>query len=164
MKYRYKPYFLVTAMMFSSAAIADKFYVGIDPGQLKFDQEFLVDTDNFGLVAGYRWNGWGVESVINFSEAESDIWGGDQVVNMYHLYGTYQTEGQYYLKARLGLSNERYTIENREAREVFDDVHSGVARGVGVGVRFDNIKSELEYTWLGGSLQLLTLGIRYEIQ
>ncbi|MFK7856786.1 MAG: hypothetical protein AB8B79_21895 [Granulosicoccus sp.] len=159
---RYKIYVVAIAMIFSSGAIADDFHIGIDFGNLKFDQEFLVDTENIGLVAGYNWNDWGIESVINFSETKSNFSGGDQAVRMYHLYGTYQTEGQYYFKAKFGLTNERYTIDNREGQRVFNDVHSGIARGIGVGFRLNSVKSELEYTWLGGSLELLTFGIRYE--
>ncbi len=150
MKFRDKIYFLATAMIFSSGAVAEDFYIGIDFGKLKFDQEFLTDTENIGLAAGYSWNGWGIESVVNFSETKSDVWGGDQVIRMYHLYGTYQTEGQCYFKAKVGLTNERYTIDNREGQEVFDDVHSGIARGIGIGFRLNSVKSELEYTWLGG--------------
>lgn len=164
MKFRGKIYVLVIAVILPVAAIAEEFYVGMDLGKLKFDQVFLADAENFGLTAGYNWKNWGIEGVLNFNETKSDMFGGDQVIKMYHLYGIYQTAGQYYLKAKIGLTNERYAIDNGEGQEVFDDVHSGVARGIGVGVRYRSVKSELEYTWLGGSLQLLTLGVSYRFK
>jgi len=154
--------FIALALLFSPCyAVAEEFYVGIDAGKLSFEQDFLSDTNNYGVVLGYTWNRWALEGVINFNDTENDSIGGDQIVGMYHLYGVYRTEGRYYLKAKAGITNERYSIENSEGEEVMNDVHSGIARGIGFGIRTNTASVELEYSWLGGSLELLNLGFKY---
>jgi len=155
------PFIALTLLFSPGHAVAEEFYVGIDAGKLSFEQAFLADTSNYGVVLGYAWNRWTLEGIINLNETENNNTGGDQIVGMYHLYGVYRTEGRHYLKAKAGITNERYSIKNGEGEEVMNDVHSGIARGIGFGFRTNVASVELEYSWLGGSLELINLGLKY---
>lgn len=153
-------FLVVLLMAFSKTSIGDDFYVGMDVGDLSFDQQALSSATNYGLVLGHRWDSWSLEAVINSSETDNVIYK-DQSVDMYHLYGAYRTSGKYYLKLKAGLTYEKYSFHHTAFNKRYTDEHVGIARGIGLGAKFAPISIELEYSWLGGSLELVNLGMRY---
>lgn len=153
---------LLFISVFSKSTYAGDFYVGTDLNNLQFEQTGFETTNAYALVAGYELNRWSIEGSYNFSKTNNKYFGGDQKVNMYHLYTVYRSAGSYYYKVKLGLTNERYKFSDGTGKLILNDVHTGVARGLGIGYRYGQLSFELEYNWLGGSLEMVGGGFKYK--
>jgi len=145
----------------SKSTYAGDFYVGTDLSNLQFEQTEFEATSVNSLVVGYEFNQWSIEGSYNSSSTNNNYFGGDQKVNMYHLYTAYRSSGSYYYKVKLGLTNERYKFSDSTGEIIVNDVHLGIARGLGIGYRYGQLNFELEYNWLGGSLEMMGVGIKY---
>ena len=145
----------------SISARAEGLYLGIDRGALVFEQVEFNNVANTGFLVGYQFDNWAVEGIYNTSSRYNDAFRGEQNVDMYHLYSVYRSSGNIYYKLKFGLTNERYQFHDDADNLRFDDVHTGIARGLGIGYRANSHQFELEYSLLGGSLELLSLGVRF---
>ena len=150
----------ILLLCFSSTSKAGGLYLGLDFGCLEFDQTEFDRVDNSSVLIGYQFINWAIEGSYHYSETENEFFGGNQRIEMYHLYTAYRSSDEIYYKLKLGVTNERYKFSDRLGNLHVDDVHAGIARGMGVGYRIDKLNFELEYNWLGGSLKMLTGGIR----
>ncbi len=148
-------------MGFSAPGFSDQFYLGSEFSRMDLEQSEFDSTNVIGVLVGYQFNNWAVEGSYNTSETSNEFYGGDQNISMYHLYSVYRTAGNIYYKAKLGVTNERYKFYDENGSLRLDDVHTGVARGLGVGYRVNSFNVELDYSWLGGSLETIGLGVRY---
>lgn len=153
---------LLIVCTFSKMSSAEGVYIGIDLNNLQFEQPEFEATPVYSITAGYDFNRWAIEGSYNYSQTDNNYFGGDQTVNMYHLYGVYRSVGTYYYKVKLGLTNEKYKFLDDTDKVVVEDIHTGIARGVGVGYRYGHFNIELEYSWLGGSLEMIGVGIKYK--
>jgi len=147
---------------FSKISAADGAYIGTDLNHLNFAQPEFKSAPVYSLVAGYEFNRWAIEGSYNFSETDNKYYGGDQKNTMYHLYGVYRSEGTFYYKAKLGLTHEKYDFLDDKGKLAVNDSHTGIGRGLGIGYRFNNFNVELEYSWLGGSLDMIGVGVKYK--
>ena len=146
---------------FSTVNYANQFYLGTDISHLKFDQIEFEAVNVKTILAGYTFKNWSIEGSYNISNTDNKFYGGDQKVNMYHLYSVYRSQGALYYKIKLGITNERYKFYDNDGKLKLDDVHSGVAGGIGLGYRYGQFNVEFEYSRLGLSLEMLGIGIRY---
>ncbi|MGX9416178.1 hypothetical protein ACWU4D_02385 [Vibrio sp. WJH972] len=153
--------FVAWASILSSFAHANQFYVGTDFSRMTLDQTEFNSVNVNNILAGYEFNHWAIEGSYNISNTHNDFYGGDQKINMVHLYGVYRSQETLFYKIKFGVTNERYKFYDSNGTLKLDDVHAGIARGVGVGYRFDQFNVELEYSWLGGSLETFGIGVRY---
>ena len=80
------------------------------------------------------------------------------------MYSVYRSSGRTYYTVKLGLTNEQYQIYDDVNHLVFDDTHTGIARGLGIGYRTSSHKFELEYSLLGGSLEMLSMGAGFTFE
>lgn len=149
------------ALIHSSFTHADQFYLGTDFSHMELDQSEFDSVNVNNILVGYEFNNWGVEGSYNISNTQNEFYGGEQKINMYHLYGVYRSQETFFYKFKLGVTNERYKFYDAKGDLKLDDVHSGIARGVGLGYRLDKFSVELEYSWLGGSLETFSIGVRY---
>lgn len=124
--------------------------------QIEFD---AVNVNS--ILAGYEFENWAIEGGYHVSKTQNKFYGGDQKISMYHLYSVYRSSETLYYKIKLGITNERYKFYDADKDLKLDDVHIGLARGVGVGYRYGQLNYELEYSWLGLSLETLGVGVRY---
>lgn len=154
------PFFVCTAM-FSTGLTAAQFYIGTDFSHMTLDQVEFDAVNVNSIVAGYEFENWAIEGSYHVSKAQNQFYGGDQKINMVHLYSVYRSSDALYYKVKLGITNERYKFYDAEKDLKLDDVHIGLARGVGVGYRHGQLNYELEYSWLGLSLETLGVGVRY---
>lgn len=153
--------FLIISSL-SKLAYAGGFYMGTDLSHLQFDQAEFDSTNVYSVVAGYEFNRWSIEGGYHFSKTDNKHFAGDQKVNMYHLYTAYRSAGSYYYKVKLGLTNERYKFSDSTGKIKLNDVHTGLVRGLGVGYRYEQLNFELEYSWLGRSLEMVGVSIKYK--
>ena len=154
-------FILIFTSIFSTANYANQFYLGADISHMTFDQSEFDTVNVKSIIAGYTVNNWSIEGSYHDSNTNNHLYGGKQKIDMYHLYGVYRSQDALYYKLKLGITNERYKLYDDANELKFDDVHSGVARGVGVGYRYGQFNIELEYSWLGYSLETIGLGIKY---
>ena len=145
-------------------ADANEFYLGTDLSRLEFEQAEFDTTYLNSVLIGYQFDKWSLEGGYDISKRSNDFFCGDQEVNMYHLYGVYRSEGTLFYKIKFGLTNERYKLYDSDQNLKFDDAHTGIARGLGVGYKFEKINIEIDYSWLGGSLKTIGMGIRYNFK
>jgi hypothetical protein len=148
-------------LLFSTISHSDQFYVGTDISHMEFDQVEFDATNVKSILAGYTFEKWAVEGSYNTSNTDNDFYGGEQKINMFHLYGVYRSQGDLYYSVKLGITNERYQFYDSNGHLKLDDVHSGIARGIGAGYQYGPFNIELEYSWLGLSLEMVGIGIRY---
>ncbi|WP_444911557.1 outer membrane beta-barrel protein [Microbulbifer sp. PAAF003] len=148
----------VLALVVSAGAIAEGAYWGGVAGIADFDFKGVDNPLNLGLRAGYvRASGFGVEGEYTSSllSGETEAYGRNVDVDIRTLatYATYRTEGDWYLKGRLGLLYEDVSVGSERS----DDL--GVSLGAGIGYSLNEIYHlELEYTvletdvsyWSGG--------------
>ena len=113
------------------------------------------------ILAGYTFENWSIEGSYNISNTHNKFYGGDQKVNMYHLYSVYRSQGALYYKIKLGITNEKYKFYDNDRSLKLNDVHSGLAGGIGLGYRYGQFNVEFEYRRLGLSLEMLGIGNRY---
>ncbi|MGJ8691467.1 MAG: hypothetical protein ACSHW0_03215 [Thalassotalea sp.] len=149
------------ALIFSTINHAEQFYIGTDISHMTLDQVEFDAVNVKSLLAGYTFEKWSIESSYNTSITDNRFYGGDQKIKMFHLYGVYRSQGDLYSKMKLGITNERYQFYDNDGYLKLDDVHTGIARGIGVGYRYGQFNIELEYSWLGQSLEMAGIGIRY---
>jgi hypothetical protein len=148
-------------VLFSKVINANNLYVGTDFSQMKFDQNEFDTTNIKSVLAGYAFDNWSIEGSYNTSNTDNHFYGGKQKIDMFHLYGVYRSQGDLYYKMKLGITNERYQFYDDDGYLKLDDVHTGIAGGIGVGYRYAQFNIELEYSWLGQSLEMAGIGIRY---
>lgn len=151
----------IFALMFPTINHANQFYVGTDISHMTLDQKELDATNVKSVLAGYTFEKWSIEGSYNTSNTDNHFYGGEQKIDMFHLYGVYRSQGDLYYKVKLGITNERYKFYDSYGDLKLDDVHTGIARGMGVGYRYGQFNVELEYSWLGQSLTMVGIGIRY---
>ena len=159
-----KKYIILSIWLSSYTLAENQFYVGADIGRLSFDQKEFDSVGVSSFLLGYQFVNWSVDGSYNISKTDSDVFGGDQKIKMYHLYSTYRNKGNYYYKLKVGITNERYKLYDESGKLIFDDVHSGITRGLGVGYNIGSLSMALEYSWLGGSLEMFSGGIRYNFE
>ena len=147
--------------MFSTLIYAKQFYFGTDFSHMQLDQIEFDSVNVNSILAGYEFENWAIEGSYNISKTHNKFYGGDQKINMYHLYSVYRSQEKLYYKIKLGVTNERYKFYDSNGSLKLDDVHSGIAGGIGVGYRLGQFNIELEYSWLGLSLETLGVGVRY---
>ena len=140
---------------------ANEIYLGTDISPITFDQKEFDSTNVKSILAGYSFDKWSVEGSYNMSKTHNQLYGADQKINMYHLYSVYRSQNDFYYKVKLGITNESYKVYGHDGKLKFDDVHSGIARGLGAGYRFAQFNVEFEYSWLGQSLAMAGIGIQY---
>lgn len=160
MKLFYPCIFLFVSTL-STFTYANQFYIGTDFSRMELDQAEFDSVNVTSILAGYEFENWAVEGSYHISKTDNEFYGGDQKINMYHIYGVYRSQETLYYKIKLGITNERYKFYDSNGSLKLDDVHTGIARGLGVGYRFEQFDFELEYSWLGGSLEMLGVGVRY---
>lgn len=148
-------------LLFPKVINANNFYIGTDLSQMKFDQNEFDTTNIKSILAGYTFDNWSIEGSYSTSKTHNQFYNGDQKVDMFHLYSVYRSQGDLYYKIKLGITNERYKVYGADGKLQFDDVHSGIARGIGVGYKYGQYSIEIEYSWLGLSLETIGVGIRY---
>ncbi|AWF82761.1 hypothetical protein BTJ40_19155 [Microbulbifer sp. A4B17] len=146
------------AFLASAGVIAEGAYWGSVAGMADFDFKGVDNPLNLGLRAGYvRASGFGVEVEYTSSvlSGETEVYGRDVDVelNTFATYATYRTEGDWYLKGRLGVLYEDVTVGSDSS----DDL--GISLGAGIGYNLsDAYRLEFEYTvlerdvsfWSGG--------------
>ena len=154
-------FILACASLFSGVSAAGDWYLGSGLSQMKLAQVEFETTNVSSILAGYEFEDWSVEGSYNVSEEHNKFYGGDQKINMYHLYSVYRSQEDLYYKIKLGITNERYKFYDNSGNLKLDDVHTGVARGIGVGYRYGQFSVEMEYSWLGRSLETFGVGMRY---
>ena len=124
--------------------------------QIEFDS---VNVNN--ILIGYKFESWSIEGSYNISKTQNKYYGGDQKIDMYRMLSVYRSKEKFYYKVKLGISNERYKLYNNTETLFLNHTHIGLERGIGVGYRHGKFNVELEYSWLGGSLEVFGVGIRY---
>ncbi|MCO1333605.1 porin family protein [Microbulbifer sp. OS29] len=146
------------ALIISPGVIAEGTYWGAVAGLADFDFSGVDNPVNLGIRTGYtRSSGLGVEVEYMGSvfSGEAQVYGRGEDVELQSLaaYATYRTEGDWYIKGRLGALYEDVSV----GRKSSDDF--GVSVGAGVGFKLsENYRLELEYTmiekdigfWSGG--------------
>lgn len=95
---------------FSTVNYANQFYLGTDISYVTFDQVEFEAVNVNSILAGYTFENWSIEGSYNVSNTHNQFYGGDQKVNMLHLYSVYRSRGAMYYKIKLGISNERYNF------------------------------------------------------
>lgn len=151
---------LIILLAMATVLKANVLYLGVDFGKLTFDQPEFENVNNTSVLLGYQFSNWAIEGGYHVSKTVNKFFCGDQKVKMYHLYSVYRSFDEIYYKLKLGLTNERYRLFDSLGNIQVDDVHTGIARGVGVGYRFNSLSLELEYNWLGGSLEMISGGVK----
>lgn len=141
---------------------AQNFYVGTDLSHMTLKQPEFDSVNVVSILAGYELNSWAVEGSVNLSKTHNDFYNGDQEIDMYHLYGVYRSQGTLYYKLKLGVSNERYKFYDENNTLKLNDTHTGLARGVGAGYQYGKFNFEVEYSWLGRSLETVGVGVKYK--
>lgn len=151
----------LSSVIFSNISEAQQFYFGTDISHMTLDQpEFNSATVN-NILMGYEFEQWSIEGSYNISKTRNQFYGGEQKINMYHLYSVYRSSTPLYYKVKLGITHERYKFYNATGSEKLDTTHTGIARGIGLGYQYGRFNVEAEYTWLGLSIETIGLGIRY---
>ncbi|WP_444920079.1 outer membrane beta-barrel protein [Microbulbifer sp. CnH-101-G] len=136
------------ALVCSAAAQAEGAYVGAVFGVMNTD----ADGDsslNAGVRVGYGWNsGWGLEAEFTDSlvEGEYDYYWSEVEYSFatQAIYATYRSEGDIYLKGRLGYLHEELDVDG--FGEYSD---SGASAGIGAGFKLtESVLFEAEYTFI----------------
>ncbi|MCO1333604.1 porin family protein [Microbulbifer sp. OS29] len=147
MRFKSKALAAAAALLCSAFVQAEGAYVGGVFGVMNVDD--AGDSPlNAGVRAGYAWgSGWGIEAEFTDSVVE-----GEYDVYWYNLeyslatqavYATYRSEGDIYLKGRLGYLHEELEVDGWG--EEYTD--SGISAGIGAGFKLtDKAVFELDYT------------------
>jgi hypothetical protein len=147
---------LIILSAVSLSASADG-YVGIKAGIMSIDLGGIDDPINGGIMFGSnKGAGWGLEGEITTSMVKGEVFGVDVTITTMAGYAAYRSEGDSYLKARLGVLKEDVEIGSVSG----DD--SGASYGLGVGWRqSDGSMVELEFTIVEQDVNFLSLGASF---
>ncbi|GAB2887737.1 outer membrane beta-barrel protein [Microbulbifer echini] len=140
----------VVVLACSTAVQAEGAYVGAVFGVMNTDVSGDDSPLNAGIRAGYSWNsGWGLETELTNSVVEGEFnyhyWGAENYsLATQAIYATYRSEGDIYLKGRLGYLREELEIDH--FGEYSD---SGASAGIGAGFKLtERVLFETEYTFI----------------
>jgi outer membrane immunogenic protein len=174
-----KKSFLATALLALTSSTAFAADPGVTAG-VKFGR-LLVDVAEYpitlsdgstkGFTLGYDFGNTfslDLELLQGEIEATADVYNyygsyskisADMDIDTTALYGTYRSEGPAYFLAKLGLLQEKLSVNALGVN--LSESDSGLSAGIGGGFRFnDNIGIELEYTIIEQDINLLGLGLR----
>lgn len=152
-------------LLVTTQAQADDWYVGTKLAYFEIDTPGIDDPDNVGLVASYDWDvkygSLGVEAEFTTTFEDGNL--GLQKVDMdtAGLYGVYRTRGPGtkgmgpYLKFKAGAAYSELTIGSTST----DD--TSFSAGLGLGLNMAAASFELEYTRMGGDIDMISLLVRF---
>ncbi|WP_444900950.1 outer membrane beta-barrel protein [Microbulbifer sp. SSSA007] len=148
MRFNFKDLAVAAALVCSATTQAEGAYVGGVFGVMNTDASGDSPL-NAGIRAGYTSNsGWGIEVELTDSlvEGEYDYYWGDENYSLatQALYATYRTQGDIYMKGRLGYLHEELDVDY--FGEYSD---SGASAGIGAGFKLsEKVIFETEYTFI----------------
>lgn len=88
--------FFVCTSIFSTTLSANQFYIGIDFSHMTLDQVEFDAVNVNSILAGYEFENWAIEGGYHVSKTQNKFYGGDQKINMYHLYSVYRSSETLY--------------------------------------------------------------------
>ena len=145
MKKTFTEMLLSAILTLPAIAAAEGSYAGLNYGNLESED---ADMKNIGVTIGVEINEFfSIESALTTTASGEDLGSGIELSSdTIAIFGALRSQGDFYAKAKLGLSRIELDLEN-DVSSVSDD-DSGIAYGFGVGARFENVLFEAEFTRL----------------
>lgn len=142
-------------------------YFGIKAGAMDTDVGGFDNANNLGLLLGYdvyrdvsgAFSAEG-EYTRTFSKGDVNINGaqGDWKIETLAAYGAYRTEGDFYLKAKIGYLREKVTVSGVGNTSISGS-DSGLSYGAGFGFRLNRKAGlEFEYTIIEDDISFISVG------
>ncbi|AWF82760.1 hypothetical protein BTJ40_19150 [Microbulbifer sp. A4B17] len=163
MSFNLKAMAVATALLCSATVQAQGAYVGGVFGVM--DVDAAGDSPfNAGVRAGYTWgSGWGFEAEVTDSviEGEYDLYWYDYNYSLttQAVYATYRTQGDIYLKGRIGYLHEELEVDDWGS----DYSDSGASAGFGAGFKLtDKAALELDYTFIESDVDYWSGSVVYK--
>lgn len=148
----------------TSAVEPGKFYFGVKGGLMMPDTGTLEDVINVGANLGYNFpkmnlplNGTiAAEGEVTLSAMQGDVLGGgDWDLQTIGGYGVFRAGDAFYVKGKAGIAHQRFNIEL--AGVDANDKDTDISLGAGLGMRIQESRIEVEYTWFG-DINFLSVG------
>lgn len=154
----------VLSFLPSAKAADPSWYIGLKAGQMMVDLDGLDDATNGGILVGYSFGNFAIETEYTsaLSKGDATIFGltGEWDVDTFAVYSVYRSSGNIYFKGKIGFLSEDVTIN--VAGISVSESESGGSYGVGVGWHIvDSSSLEVEYTIVEADVNFLSLGYNY---